>query len=81
VGQLRDRFSPSVVKLWGCDSNELRRYSSMMSPSVGVRRGSPTKFIELLGRKWYVSNIEWEGFPILYEITLTTVVEIKLGSR
>lgn len=75
---LRDRFQPSTIKLWGWDHAEFAKYTKLMSPSSGNKIGVPTEFIEMLDRKWYVSNIEWEGdLNLLYEITLKSVVELK----
>lgn len=79
-GSLRDRFKPSSITLWGWDPMELQRYQLMMSYSIGRIVGTPTEFIELLNRRWYVSNIEWQGTDdigsLIYEITLTAIMEV-----
>lgn len=80
MSKLRDRFRPSTITLWGWDPVELKKYTDIMSPSRGVQCWKPEQFVEMLDRKWFVSNIEWQGGgmePMLYEITLTAIVEIK----
>jgi hypothetical protein len=80
MSRLQAQYAPSSLTLWGRDPAELSKYTKLMQDrSRGD--GGPNDWsgsIELLDRRWFVTDLEWEtneGVP-LYKITLRAVVEI-----
>jgi hypothetical protein len=77
-----------VISIVGHDPVELASYQNKMQPSRGNKKGGPGKIVKLLGRDWYVDEIQWRAFDafsadrlsairgIIYEIKLKQIMRI-----
>lgn len=74
---------PSRIELYGSDLAELLRAQQSMTPSRGNKKGGPTRYYKLMGRKWFVHDITWKGggIPIIYKIVLNSVMEVNNGGK